>query len=826
MMNLNKILNKVLSVVLSLIVLIIPVMLPVSAVTYPDGIDQKTVEETIPKFDAILSVLLKDRDIKSAVYSAIHTDATVNSLFSGIYGLMVENADALRIMGVDISPKALSEAFKSYNIVSIKVASCSSLDEVLRISDSFVWGVNDRLSFNQAVYTILSPFYDILYMVLCSGTIEINDVISLTGGNGYQDVIVPILKILKAPDIISQDEYSRNAKLAKRSIINNLLNMIWRATDNILNEPVNNLCEILPALSAYLKNNELSSAINTLLAPLTINIGSLVSFNISGILKKVVDLENNTDLTALLNNIDLSSLSGDINLKLPQLSIDELAACAEKQGDTYIVKKGDAFLVILDFAIETLRLNQREIVKIAGEDFAKILEKLLQKSNQEIIALLFKILTGLNTSRIQTVTYSYPAHTPIPAPVIQGLTDENYQKVLDEIDPLFEQIIQENDPTATLESTVKSAVYSNSVVRTLTNELYKILSDESIASILPMLGITPSYWYPYFVDGDASGFRNALIYILKPYTPLLKFLLKEDSLDIMGILIGGSNGYDTVIIPLLENLTCSSESIKVYGDYGKSDDAVITDIIDPIIALIDEIAVSPIKVASAKLPHIIYFLNSGILSVMIENLLYPISSLINELELDDVINIKDQIKNDEFNIDVNALIKDSGLTDSLGIELPDIDVNNLAGYGTAISKQSKMTGQPTYTFIDGDSKAVVASILKILAQMMTSEDSMNKMMELMSGGEGGNEMFSSFGGNISSQFEGMSEDEMVVWLYNLFFKEKPKAEVTEKDAFIPTIIFEEPKQSPVKYIAITVAIIVFIIGFILLLKRLGYLERD
>jgi len=162
----------------------------------------------------------------------------------------------------------------------------------------------------------------------------------------------------------------------------------------------------------------------------------------------------------------------------------------------------------------------------------------------------------------------------------------------------------------------------------------------------------------------------------------------------------------------------------------------------------------------------------------------------------------------------------------LGIELPDIDVNNLAGYGTAISKQSKMTGQPTYTFIDGDSKAVVASILKILAQMMTSEDSMNKMMELMSGGEGGNEMFSSFGGNISSQFEGMSEDEMVVWLYNLFFKEKPKAEVTEKDAFIPTIIFEEPKQSPVKYIAITVAIIVFIIGFILLLKRLGYLERD
>ena len=145
---------------------------------------------------------------------------------------------------------------------------------------------------------------------------------------------------------------------------------------------------------------------------------------------------------------------------------------------------------------------------------------------------------------------------------------------------------------------------------------------------------------------------------------------------------------------------------------------------------------------------------------MIENLLYPISSLINELELDDVINIKDQIKNDEFNIDVNALIKDRGLTDSLGIELPDIDVNNLAGYGTAISKQSKMTGQPTYTFIDGDSKAVVASILKILAQMMTSEDSMNKMMELMSGGEGGNEMFSSSGGNFSSQFEGMSEEEL------------------------------------------------------------------
>ena len=87
------------------------------AVEIPQGLTEGQIQSAIPKMNTLLKALLasggEDTDIKGMLYGTLFEDKTVNTLFAEIYKALGENADTLSMIGVSISPQALSNALSA-----------------------------------------------------------------------------------------------------------------------------------------------------------------------------------------------------------------------------------------------------------------------------------------------------------------------------------------------------------------------------------------------------------------------------------------------------------------------------------------------------------------------------------------------------------------------------------------------------------------------------------------------------------------------------------------------------------------------------------------
>ena len=191
------------------------------AVTYPDGVTKEQVLSVIPKINTLAKTMLNSGsvNISSELYKALYSDSTVNSLFEGIYSAMEENADTMSVIGVDISPAALAKHLDDYPEISKKIASCKNLGAVIKASKNFKWGITSQTAFGKALAAILSPFNSLLNALLCSGTVKINDLLSIKGDDGYSTAIVPLLEALDCPEIMTSSQFSASASKNHKNII-------------------------------------------------------------------------------------------------------------------------------------------------------------------------------------------------------------------------------------------------------------------------------------------------------------------------------------------------------------------------------------------------------------------------------------------------------------------------------------------------------------------------------------------------------------------------------------------------------------------------------
>ncbi|MCM1544469.1 MAG: hypothetical protein NC110_04135, partial [Ruminococcus sp.] len=187
-------------------------------------------------------------------------------------------------------------------------------------------------------------------------------------------------------------------------------------------------------------------------------------------------------------------------------------------------------------------------------------------------------------------------------------TKENLVKLVDLVNGLLAQV-DENE-------TIKSII-------DIIDPLVNINVKDTLAALA-------GYQVPDFEDGDRDAFVNALVDYIKPIVPVLKLLL-VDSADNSEIVIAdaieifGYNGYDNALIPILEAIGCKSVNITKYADFVKLDDeAMVKAVLNPILALIDEISADPINVIISLLPNILYFVDFGGLQMAIDNILEPV----------------------------------------------------------------------------------------------------------------------------------------------------------------------------------------------------------
>ena len=258
------------------------------------------------------------------------------------------------------------------------------------------------------------------------------------------------------------------------------------------------------------------------------------------------------------------------------------------------------------------------------------------------------------------------------------------------------------------------------------------------------------------------------------------------------ITIKGADGYNTAVIPLLEALGCDSGDILTYEKYKKHSDTdrVMKDILDPVFDLVDDICEKPVDTLTTKLPNIVYFLNSGSLEKCIGNLLLPITSFTETLS--GVYDMDVDMTSLTSELDINKLL--GSMLESTGMKVAEFDINTLSGMGTPEKRTSKQVvdGKNTqYTYIVADKTDVFMSLLRVLARTMRLPGNENLLM----GSMGSNASFETYSASLTEQFENMSEDELIEWLFNLFFKERVKAELVFDENYSPTIIYKEAEKN-------------------------------
>ncbi len=789
---------------------------------YPDGVTAEDALAAVGGTDRLLDSavpLLTGSDLHTLVKPMIYSSETLSSLMVQMYLSFEQEGTDLSAMGIDTSVKSVAEGLTQYPEVSERLKNYNSWSEVDLMGVN--WGVSDKNGFAEAFGAIFSPLNDVLYMLLCSGTMEIAPFVKIKGGDGYTNTVVPMLNSLKCPDIISAQQFHTEAKTDKNSMVKNILLPILSFLEIAMDAPMATLTDSLPSFAYFSESGEMDKCMESLMAPIKSN----PLFEIAALLN-LFDTE--------MFNFDFETITGTLTsgmggFQLAELDMAVLSKCGSYNGTTFISDQGKAYVVVMRWFVETLKLNPDLLGQLAGasadnttQDFMK---NILSKDTDTIVGTIILLFSPAEPQGAEAMTY--PAVNKVNVQYTPNLQKKDYERALSQMDDLLDDFVKEGGSYKDVESLLKSAVYSNANINALLTGIYGGFEENGLTEVLMLLGVDTSpkgvaahiteYEYKSavnelkkanswsevslnnvnwgFYTGSRKGFQSALTAVLRPLYPVMRVLLAEEDMVVLNsITIKGADGYNTAIIPLLEALGCDPGDIKTYEKYKKTADTdrVMKDILDPVFDLVDSIAEKPVDTLTEKLPNIIYFLNSGSLEKCIGNLLLPITNFTNKLSGVYDVNMDMGMSLLTSELDVNKLL--GSLLEGTGMKFAEFDINTLSGMGAPETRTSKqvINGQKTqYTYIVADKTDVFMSLLRVLAKTMRLPGNENLLM----GSMGDNASFETYSASLKEQFENMNEDELIEWLFNLFFKERVKAELVLDEEYSPTIIYKEAEKN-------------------------------
>ncbi len=849
-MKLKKLISVLLAVILTLYATSFNTA--VFASSLPSGVTASEAENAAKGTEKLLNNILKMNsiDLKDLIEPMIYSDATVSELLISLYSSISANADDLKAIGIDVSKENVVRCLEAYPDVQ-KALEKSDSFETADLSE-VKWGVNNKKTFAKAVSATLSPFNDVLYMLLCSGEITIADIITVKGKNGYQNAIIPLLNALDCKVTLTQEQFTKKADKDKNSMLYNILINVLSVVDKLEKKPVDTLVTVLPKLAYFSESGQMNECFNSLLSPITEH--SLIKL---AVLLKIINLDSlNFDVEVLLNDA-LNELSKESGLTLPPIDFKELSTCGASDGATFNSNKGQAYCVIMAYLIDALKQNKDalpELIKNSGNGEMNIdtemFSSILSSSSDDLLLLVISLFNENEIGKAEN--YKYPEVVFSTVTYTPNLTEKNYKRVLNGIDDLIDEFVAEYSDYKKLGTMLSVTLYKNSTASDFILGIYKMLEEQGFLELLSVLGIDASpkgvaktltessysdvraalnrasSWEKVnlngvswgFYNGSRRGFENAFTASLRPLYPLLNVMLKGETLVVLdSIKISGGNGYNDSIIPVLEALGVEKHNIKTNEQYLKdnSRDAVLKNITSPVFDLLDELMNKPVDTALEILPNALYFIDSGNLEVCINNLLLPITSLIEKTGSEaSLIDTSELTKSLDFQQILKSLEKE------LGIKLKDADIKKLYSFGELKTKESKRVvdgKKTTYSYIEADKEAILITVLRYLVDTLKLPENKGLLTDSLGGGSG-DDTFSVYASQIFGQFEGMTTDEIIEWLYNLLFKERVIVPFEEDEKYIPTIIYQEtPKDYTPLYVAGGVVLFGIIVGAVFYLNR-------
>lgn len=817
---------------------------------YPQGVTAEEALTAVKGTDTLLNNLvpaLTGNTLAGTIKPILFNDETLSVFVTSLYVGLSQNISEMEAIGIDVSVNAVASALSDYPEVQKVLLQAGSWENVSL--EGVKWGVNNKEGFATAFAKALTPFNDIFYMLLCSGSYTIAGIITVDGANGYENAIVPMLNSLKCTNLISQAEFTAAADKNKSNMLKNILLPLLTMVEGALASPMSTLTDVLPSFAYFIESGEMDACMDALLDPIFSN--PLVEL---AVFFKILDLDSmSVDVKGMLST-GIADMSAESGFQMAEIDFKRLSECGSHNGMEFVSDKGRALVEILRWVIDTLKLNKNSLPQLmqgmgAGQQMpTDMLGGILDSDTDSLVGTIILLFTPARLSAPQLMLYPEIAQTVVQ--YTPNLTIENYQKVLNEVDDLLDDFVKEGGSYKSIEALLSSGIYSNTNINELLTGVYGALEKEGLTDILTMLGIdvTPkgvaeyikndytsaynvlsnaSSWSKVklnnvswgFYNGSRRGFQNALVAVLRPLEPLLKVMLAGQDMVVMdSITLKGADGYNTAIIPILEALGCKESSIKTYAQYtnDKSKDALLDNVAEPIFDLLDEIFDNPVKTLTRILPNVVYFINSGSLEVCLSNLLIPVTALTARME--GVVDMGLDVSALTKELDLNNLL--GGLLESSGMKIAEFDVNSLAGIGTKTEKQSKMVvngNAVKYYYVEADQTGVLMTLLRVLAKTLKMPGNENLLTGMMAGD---NSTFATYSSSIGEQFAQMTEDELIEWLYNLLFKERVKIEIVVDEDYNPTIIYKEPQKNyTVLYALGGFALVSAVIGIILFCNR-------
>ncbi len=842
-----------------------------AAVSYPDGVTNESAEKAAAGTDRLIenaAVSFKGRSLRGLVLPELFSDETLSALLTGIYSKLEESSRSLSMLGIDITPAGVAGGLSNYPSVYEKLRNASGWAELDLGSAS--WGVKDKLEFSAAVAAMLSPFNNILYTVLCGGSYKVG-LITFKGSNGYETGLISMLYALGCSWYEEPATFYAEANENRTMMVYNITLSLFSLLEDVLDSPAIKLSGTLPNLAYYIKDGGLEYSVNQLLKPFTFNLGSIVSlFSGSQMLSLLMFLQDSEKYTTNFSeniNTVLADMTESTDLKLAPIDLDALKSCGTQKDGYVEADIGESFTTLFRWLIDTAKLNTEKLSEtLSGEEEMKTLvptlENLLQKETDELFSMLVSLLTSKEGKELD-YEWTQKEFTAASVSYTQNLGQEKFQRVLDGIDGVINEFLVEFGGGKNLKATLRNTIYSGKTLAALAKGLFGQLEDEKLKAAVSALGVSvsppdvgralsnrgfysagsflagcykwsdvsESRFADCFREGSRKSFEKALIAVLSPLAPVFEAFLANGTLTVLdSVNILGTNGYNTAVIPLLEALGCPEKSILTYSEYvgAKGTDKIIGAVIAPVLDLVDRLCKKPLYTLTEILPNAIYFVSNGSLSQCLENLISPITALLDSLGIELSSLGLDLKKLEETDILGEAAKKLPEFAKD-ALVLPQPDIKSLAGIGTLTEVQSKRTyggSQATVYAVKADQTAVLVTLLRYFVGAVKLPENGDALKNLMAPKEGQEpDMFSQFSSGIGDQMAGMSVDETIEWLYKLFFRERAVQKETSAYVYDKPIIYQEEKTVNKAVVASPFIILLVVLAAVAIIRRDRISER-
>lgn len=307
--------------------------------SYPSTVDIDFLTTIGPMLDGLIGGLVEG-GLNQMIGGLIYKDDIISSLVCGLYGAIEgvkinDNMNLTELLAqtdIDFTTSNVAKLLtdkdygQSYASVAKTIEKAGSWSKVNK--DSLHWGVTDRDSFVHALCAALRPIYGVLDVLLNDGSLGLFKLIYLPGSDGYTSAIVPLMEAFGLYNIKTQYQYRQDMSKEYDAILLDILNPLLDKVEDILNAPLEMLCDILPNLSLFFANDGLLQLIDNLLLPITALLDSLKPIvDVNDLLKAVgLDIEKEIGKLGIAPKgfkFDIYNLSGTLK---PLIGADNIVS--------------------------------------------------------------------------------------------------------------------------------------------------------------------------------------------------------------------------------------------------------------------------------------------------------------------------------------------------------------------------------------------------------------------------------------------------------------------------------------------------------------------